>query len=126
MNQGTAVEGPEMASSSSTDLSLNWLKFYCPEKVSSFVRSRAELEMVQSKVDARLISLQGRPGAVCAVRERIFSELYDEVIREVSDKNPPRLDVGFRCVYASRMITVSNHVDVKVKEMCAWQSWIAL
>lgn len=53
-------------------------------KVSSTVRTREELEMVYSRVDALLATLQARPGAVCAVRERIFSELYDELIREVN------------------------------------------
>lgn len=53
-------------------------------KVSGTVRTRGELEKVQNKVEARLATLQARPGAVCAVRESVFSELYDEVIREVN------------------------------------------
>ena len=48
------------------------------------MRTRAELEMVRGRVDELLATLQARPGAVCAVRERIFSELYDELIREVN------------------------------------------
>ena len=48
------------------------------------MRTRAELEMVHGRVDEVLATLQARPGAVCAVRERIFSELYDELIREVN------------------------------------------
>lgn len=49
------------------------------------MRTRADLEMVHSRVDELLAALQARPGAICAVRERIFSELYDELIREVND-----------------------------------------
>lgn len=59
-------------------------------KVSSAGWTRAELESLRSKVDARLATLQARPGAVCAVREQVFSELYDEIIREVSDNIPTR------------------------------------
>lgn len=39
--------------------------------------------MLHNKVDAKLSTFQARPGAVCAVREQVFSELFDEVIREV-------------------------------------------
>lgn len=53
-------------------------------KVSSAVRTRSELEMVHGRVDTQLATLKARPRAVCAVRERVFSELYDEVIREVT------------------------------------------
>lgn len=42
---------------------------------------------MQSNVDERVATLQARPGAVCAVREQIFSELYDEVIRQVTAKH---------------------------------------
>lgn len=61
------------------DLSLHVL----PPKVSSAERTRAELELLHGEVDARLSAFQARPGAVCAVREQVFSDLYDEVIREV-------------------------------------------
>ena len=57
-----------------------------PPKVSSAERTRAELELLHGEVDARLSAFQARPGAVCAVREQVFSDLYDEVIREVSSR----------------------------------------
>ncbi|CBJ25692.1 dynein light chain [Ectocarpus siliculosus] len=60
------------------------------QTVSGTVRSRGELEKVQNKVEARLATLQARPGAVCAVRESVFSELYDEVIREITLQSPER------------------------------------
>lgn len=52
-------------------------------QVSSAEWSRAELESLQANVDDRLASLQARSGAICTVREQVFSELYDEVIRQV-------------------------------------------
>lgn len=57
-----------------------------PPKASSAERTRAELELLHGEVDARLSAFQARPGAVCAVREQVFSDLYDEVIREVSGR----------------------------------------
>ncbi|CAM9168157.1 unnamed protein product [Ectocarpus sp. 13 AM-2016] len=60
------------------------------QTVSGTVRTRGELEKVQNTVEARLATLQARPGAVCAVRESVFSELYDEVIREITLQNPER------------------------------------
>lgn len=53
-------------------------------KVSTRERNRLDLDSLQSKVDARLTKLQARPGAICVVREQVFSELFDELIREVS------------------------------------------
>eukprot|EP00903_Cladosiphon_okamuranus_P005645 g5611.t1 len=60
------------------------------QAVSSAVRTRAELEMVRGRVEELLAKLQARPGAICAVRERIFSELYDELIREITLQCPER------------------------------------
>lgn len=80
--------------------------------------------MLQGKVDARLISLQARPRAVCAVRERIFSELYDEVVREVSGKDPPGW-TNVVCVNVWLCVTTYRlkQPSVKVKQICARQSW---
>lgn len=75
-------------------------------KVSSTVRTRAELEMVHGRVDELLATLQARPGAVCAVRERIFSELYDELIREVNGNTcgilKPRYHSSSKWCYCSK------------------------
>eukprot|EP00904_Undaria_pinnatifida_P001270 jgi/Undpi1/11143/HiC_scaffold_30.g13441.m1 len=60
------------------------------QTVSSTERTRAELEMLHNKVDAKLSTFQARPGAVCAVREQVFSELFDEVIREITLESPER------------------------------------
>lgn len=65
------------------DVSFCW---HSTRQVSSTELCRAELESLQSKVDERLTNLQARPGPVCAVREEMFSELYDEVIREVKHR----------------------------------------
>lgn len=53
-------------------------------KVSTRERNRGDLDSLRSKVDARLATLQARPGAICVVREQVFSELFDEIIRGVS------------------------------------------
>lgn len=53
-------------------------------KVSTRERNRVDLDSLRSKVDARLATLQARPGAICVVREQVFSELFDELIRGVS------------------------------------------
>ncbi|CAM9697056.1 unnamed protein product [Hapterophycus canaliculatus] len=46
--------------------------------------------MVQSEVESRLVALQARQGPVCPVREQVFSELFDEVIREITLQCPER------------------------------------
>ncbi|CAM9644429.1 unnamed protein product, partial [Sphacelaria rigidula] len=60
------------------------------QTVSSAEWSRAELESLQANVDDRLASLQARSGAICTVREQVFSELYDEVIRQITLECPER------------------------------------
>ncbi|CAM9586680.1 unnamed protein product [Ascophyllum nodosum] len=60
------------------------------QTVSSAEWTRADLEALKRKVDATLATCQARPRAICAVREQIFSELFDEIIREVTIECPER------------------------------------
>ena len=41
-------------------------------------------------LDERLERLQARPGGICPVREQLFSELFDELIRQVTIECPER------------------------------------
>ncbi|CAM9409479.1 unnamed protein product [Choristocarpus tenellus] len=60
------------------------------QTVSSMEISRAELGLLNSRVSARLIAHQARSQAVCSVREEVFSELYDELVRQVTIECPER------------------------------------
>ena len=58
--------------------------------VDSSPASRDDILVLQQALDERLERLQARPGGICPVREQLFSELFDELIRQVTIECPER------------------------------------
>lgn len=60
------------------------------QTVSSTPASREDIATLRGALDERLARLQARPGGICPVREQLFSELFDELIRQVTIECPER------------------------------------
>ena len=52
--------------------------------------SREALVALHTALDERLARLQARPSGICPAREQLFSELFDELIRQVALEGPER------------------------------------
>lgn len=62
-----------------------WRQFVLP-----LPASRAITLAVQRKLDAELVDRQARPSGLCSIREELYSQTFDEVIREVTLLCPER------------------------------------
>mmetsp|Transcript_19947 Transcript_19947/g.70574 ORF Transcript_19947/g.70574 Transcript_19947/m.70574 type:complete len:326 (-) Transcript_19947:27-1004(-) len=65
--------------------SATWRQFALP-----LAASREITAAVQRKLDAELVDRQARPSGLCSIREELFSQTFDEVIREVTLLCPER------------------------------------
>ena len=61
-------------------------KQYCSEVVSS----RDDVYQLQERLDAELIERQARPYGICPVRELLYSQSFDELLRQVTIESPER------------------------------------
>lgn len=60
------------------------------QTVSGKELTREELEQMGALLKSQLVALQGRPQALCSVREQIFSEFFDEMVRQITIECPER------------------------------------
>ena len=58
--------------------------------VSSQVSSRQDVITLQEKLDQKLMERQARDSGICPVREELYSQCFDEIIRQVTIKCPER------------------------------------
>jgi dynein light intermediate chain len=61
-------------------------KQYCSDVVSS----RDDVYQLQERLDAELIGRQARPYGICPVRELLYSQSFDELLRQVAIESPER------------------------------------
>lgn len=58
--------------------------------VSNQVASRQDVITLKEKLDQKLMERQARDSGICAVREELYSQCFDEIIRQVTIKCPER------------------------------------
>lgn len=61
-------------------------KQYC----STVVSSRDDVYQLQERLDSGLIERQARPYGICPVRELLYSQSFDELLRQVAIESPER------------------------------------
>ena len=61
-------------------------KQYCATPVSN----RSDVYQLQDTLDAELIERQARPYGICPVRELLYSQSFDELLRQVALESPER------------------------------------
>ena len=54
------------------------------------VSSRDDVYQLQERLDAELIERQARPYGICPVRELLYSQSFDELLRQVTIESPER------------------------------------
>ena len=60
------------------------------QEVSSTASSREDVINLQMKLDERLQERQARENGICPVREELYSQCFDELIRQVTIESPER------------------------------------
>jgi dynein light intermediate chain len=60
------------------------------QKVTPTPSSREDVINLQMKLDERLQERQARENGICPVREELYSQCYDELIRQVTIESPER------------------------------------
>lgn len=60
------------------------------QHVSSVASSREDVINLQMKLDERLQERQARENGICPVREELYSQCFDELIRQVTIESPER------------------------------------
>jgi dynein light intermediate chain len=60
------------------------------QDVSSTASSREDVINLQMKLDERLQERQARENGICPVREELYSQSFDELIRQVTIESPER------------------------------------
>jgi len=60
------------------------------QDVSSTASSREDVINLQMKLDERLQERQARENGICPVREELYSQCFDELIRQVTIESPER------------------------------------
>jgi dynein light intermediate chain len=60
------------------------------QAVSSAPSSRDQVITLQMKLDERLQERQARENGICPVREELYSQCFDELIRQVTIESPER------------------------------------
>ena len=79
--------------------------------VSTTMRGRSDVKELAEGLDA-MLSMSGiRPKAVCGYRERIFSDCFNELIRQVTLECPERGLLLLR-IRDSIRLTISNHLQI--------------
>ena len=58
--------------------------------VASQVSSRQDVITLKEKLDQKLMERQARDSGICPVREELYSQCFDEIIRQVTIKCPER------------------------------------
>ena len=86
------------------------------QRVSTVPPSRAELETMMEKFDARLKKLSARPhlGNICPIRQKLYSELFDEVIRQVTLEMPER---------GMLLVRIRDELRLRIMTMLAIQDY---
>lgn len=51
---------------------------------------REDVEQVQKALEQALMGMQARTDAVCPIRQHLFSQVFDEIIRQVTINCPER------------------------------------
>ncbi|XP_055351140.1 axonemal dynein light intermediate polypeptide 1-like [Paramacrobiotus metropolitanus] len=60
------------------------------QKISRVPASRMDVINLQEKLDARLEHLQARDSGICPIRRDLYSQTFDELIREITLESPER------------------------------------
>ena len=74
-------------------------------------KCRADVEDLEKSLAEALDALQVRPKPVCYLREVIYSELFDELIRQVTLERPERGLLLLR-VRDEIRLGIQNHLEV--------------
>ena len=64
--------------------------------VSSTPATRLDVINLQEQLDQRLTTRQARETGICPVREELYAQCFDELIRQVGVTAPPRRRAGRR------------------------------
>ncbi|GMI11222.1 hypothetical protein TrVE_jg4526 [Triparma verrucosa] len=78
---------------------------------STEIKGRADVEDLEESLAEALDALQVRPKPVCSLREVIYSELFDELIRQVTLERPERGLLLLR-VRDEIRLGIQNHLEV--------------
>ncbi|GMH71740.1 hypothetical protein TL16_g05731 [Triparma laevis f. inornata] len=79
--------------------------------VSTVIRGRMDVEELEKGLGEALDRFQVRPKPVCSLRSVIYSELFDELIRQVTLERPERGLFLLR-VRDEIRLTIQNHLEV--------------
>lgn len=60
------------------------------QKVSTAVSTREDVINLQMKLDERLQERQARENGICPVREELYAQCFDEIIRQITIEQPSR------------------------------------
>ena len=60
------------------------------QKVSSAPSTREDVSRLREMLDTKLMERQARESGICPVREQLFSQCFDEIIRQVTINFPER------------------------------------
>jgi dynein light intermediate chain len=69
---------------------------------------REDVEQVQRALEQALMRMQARTDAVCPIRQHLFSQVFDEIIRQVTLNCPERGLMLLR-VRDERKMTIAAH-----------------
>ena len=63
---------------------------YFMQYVSHERPEREDVERVQNRLEESLLQMQARSEGICPIREYLFSQVFDEIIRQVTINSPER------------------------------------
>ncbi|OQR87860.1 dynein light chain intermediate polypeptide [Thraustotheca clavata] len=69
-----------------------WMRYTSAEPSTRFdvIKLQVSFEFFEEQMDAKLIKRQARESGICPVREDIYAQCFDELIREVAINSPER------------------------------------
>ena len=79
------------------------------EYVSKQKASRVDVARLRETLDQKLMERQARETGICPVREELFSQCFDEIIRQVTLKEPERGILMLRARDEIKMTIASYH-----------------
>ena len=85
-----AILPPREWIENSTIINIFFIDTHYTQYVSHKPAERDEMTTVSKELDKRLTERQARENAICPVREELFSQAFDEIIRQVSINCPER------------------------------------
>ena len=63
---------------------------HCVQYISHKPAEREDMMTVTRELDRKLIERQARENGICPVREELYSQCFDELIRQVTINSPER------------------------------------